>query len=594
MKYSQIWLLIGLVILSNSFADELFYISEIEFNGNSLLPDYELQSVIKLQSPKLFSRSEFSPKKLNRDKISLEAYYKSKGFLNIGIIENFDLVAENYVNIQFFINEGDQFKLKEIHFFGNKLFSDNEIIKILDTPTNLNFNPSKLRRRLKSLKRLYLTRGKIDIAIMDEVEIEDKSATARINIFEGTSYHIQNISVSGLEFVNEKYVLREILFHSREIYNIDKIDDSRKRIFDSGLFSSVEIINKLVNKENGFVDIEIKVREYKSSSIEANFGFKELSAFQENLTTTGIDAQARWVLGNIFNTTSNIEFTGRIASSINLNLFTDIPLIERDFTIVYRTPWTFYFRIPTRIKYFHNEESEQYELIRDGLTYSLLFNQGKTTRYEFNSTLEIIQSDDSLYTDDKKEPARWMNLKFLSNKIQNPLNPVGGQYISFTSTLYGTILGGKRNFVKFESEYRKYLRIQNNSIIAFRVVLGYIKNLETENDLPQGYKFQLGGQTSLRGWASADKFDISKGALISDMINLEYRFPIKNKFGGELFFDAGRLYETINAFTNTSVSWDYGAGVIYQTALGPIRIDVGFPYGKVANPQLHASLLYMF
>ena len=39
--------------------------------------------------------------------------------------------------------------------------------------------------------------------------------------------------------------------------------------------------------------------EYKSSSIEADIGFKEWNPFQENLTTTGIDAQARWVIGNI-------------------------------------------------------------------------------------------------------------------------------------------------------------------------------------------------------------------------------------------------------------------------------------------------------
>jgi outer membrane translocation and assembly module TamA len=78
------------------------------------------------------------------------------------------------------------------------------------------------------------------------------------------------------------------------------------------------------------------------------------------------------------------------------------------------------------------------------------------------------------------------------------------------------------------------------------------------------------------------------------MINLEYRFPIKNKFGGELFIDAGRLYETIDAFINTNMIWDYGVGLIYQTALGPIRIDIGFPYGELSNSQLHASLLYMF
>jgi len=106
MKYYQIWFLFGFVFISNTYADELFYISKIIFNGNKILSDTELQNVIKLQSPKLFSRSEFSPKKLNRDKISLEAYYKSNGFLNIEITEKYELISTNYVNIDFFIIEG--------------------------------------------------------------------------------------------------------------------------------------------------------------------------------------------------------------------------------------------------------------------------------------------------------------------------------------------------------------------------------------------------------------------------------------------------------------------------------------------------------
>ncbi len=594
MKHPHKLCLIGLILITNIFAIEKLIVSEINFNGNSFFTDHDLQSVIKLQSPKLFMRSEFNPKKLKRDKISLEAYYKSNGFLNIVITTKYESISKNYIDVQFDIEEGYQYQLKEINLYGNKLFSDDEIKQIVHISTNENFNPLQIRRELKTLKRKYLMEGKVDIVIMDEVTIDEKNVIARINIFEGSTYQIQNIFITGLLSVKEKYVLREILFKVGEIYNIDKIDESKKRIFESGLFSTVEILNKLVDKENGLLDIEIKVREYKSSSIEADIGFKEWNPFQENLTTTGVDAQARWVIGNIFNTTTNIEFTGRIARRINLGIIADKPLIERDFTVVYRTPWTFYFRIPTRFEYFHKEASEQSILKRDGLTYSLLFNQGKTTRYEFNSTLEIIQSDDSLYTDKKKEPARWMNVKYLSNNIQNPLNPIGGQYLSFISTLSGTVLGGEVHYVKFEGEYRKYLRIQNNSIFAFRAVLGYIKNLKTENDLPLAYKFQLGGQTSLRGWASADKFEISSGANISDMINLEYRFPIKNKFGGELFIDAGRLYETIYDFTTTSLSWDYGMGIIYQTGLGPIRIDVGFPYGELANPQLHASLLYMF
>ena len=78
------------------------------------------------------------------------------------------------------------------------------------------------------------------------------------------------------------------------------------------------------------------------------------------------------------------------------------------------------------------------------------------------------------------------------------------------------------------------------------------------------------------------------------MINVEYRFPIWKKIGGEFFIDSGRLYNKIDQFTNTHISWDYGIGLIYKTTLGPIRVDVGFPNGNLSEPTPHASLLYMF
>ena len=111
--------------------------------------------------------------------------------------------------------------------------------------------------------------------------------------------------------------------------------------------------------------------------------------------------------------------------------------------------------------------------------------------------------------------------------------------------------------------------------------------------LDNNYLFNIGGQTSLRGWSSPKDYN-PKGALINDMINLEFRFPIWKKFGGDYFIDYGRLYNEINHFMSTHLSWNYGIGLIYNTTLGPIRIDIGFPYGDLQKPALHASLLYMF
>ena len=123
--------------------------------------------------------------------------------------------------------------------------------------------------------------------------------------------------------------------------------------------------------------------------------------------------------------------------------------------------------------------------------------------------------------------------------------------------------------------------------------MGYIYNINETNDLPKHYRFKLGGQTSLRGWAKPDDYNV-EGDLVKDMVNFEYRFPIKNKFGGELFLDAGRLYSNIDQFISAYLSWNIGIGIIYYTTLGPIRVDIGFPFGDFSKPQPHASLLYMF
>ena len=83
--------------------------------------------------------------------------------------------------------------------------------------------------------------------------VKENYVTSRINISEGATYHLQSIYVTGLESIKEKYVLRELLFSSGELYNVDKIDESRNRIFSSGLFSSVEIIHNIIDNKLTYI-----------------------------------------------------------------------------------------------------------------------------------------------------------------------------------------------------------------------------------------------------------------------------------------------------------------------------------------------------
>ena len=140
MKYPKFWILSIIFSLSTVIAANSKYVSEIKFTGNSSLTETELKSVIQLQSSHFFVRSEFSPKKLNRDKISLKTYYKSKGFLEVEFTEVYEFEVEKYIKINFNIIEGNQYKLKTLELYGNKLFSDDQILKMLNVTINQYYN----------------------------------------------------------------------------------------------------------------------------------------------------------------------------------------------------------------------------------------------------------------------------------------------------------------------------------------------------------------------------------------------------------------------------------------------------------------------
>ena len=104
----------------------------------------------------------------------------------------------------------------------------------------------------------------------------------------------------------------------------------------------------------------------------------------------------------------------------------------------------------------------------------------------------------------------------------------------------------------------------------------------------------MGGHTTLRGWSEPERTEKPDGGLINKMLNIEYRIQIREKWGTFIFIDSGTLYDKFNEISTSGIIWDYGLGMIYKTKLGPIRVDIAFPYGDTSEGQIHASLLHMF
>ncbi|NLN72723.1 MAG: BamA/TamA family outer membrane protein [Bacteroidales bacterium] len=106
------------------------------------------------------------------------------------------------------------------------------------------------------------------------------------------------------------------------------------------------------------------------------------------------------------------------------------------------------------------------------------------------------------------------------------------------------------NYLLTDIDYRKYIKITDKSLFAFRTAFGVGIPLLNSWSIPFEKSFFLGGANSLRGWRMRT---IGPGSYKSDNnfersgdlkleLSSEIRFPIWSYFNGAIFADAGNVW----------------------------------------------------
>ena len=573
-------LLIGIIV-----GRESQYVFDLEISGNQLLEVSQLKNKIRLESRGVFSKTEFNQKKLHLDEITLKNYYQTMGFIDVAVSSTYEVFQETDVNVKININEGKQYYIREINYDGIKLFQDEEIDKIIDLSNDDIYNPAKLRRHLKQLKYEYLQQGKLNISIVEEIVLDENNVTIKLLVSEGSTYFIGDINIKGLVDVDKKYIIRELLFSKEMIYNIKIINKTREQIFESGLFSSVEIEPQIINGTK--LDISIKLREYKSREVGAEVGFNQLPSTEGDLPISAINGKLQWRIGQLFNTASAIRFNGEIGVSYGSGK----SFIRQYYEAYYTSPWLANIRLPINFKIYYEDIEQNENLTRLGINTSFNYFDANKTRLLGNLKTEFIYSDDL-----EEAEERSVNFLFSKYSILEHISPKDGYYISLTPSIHGTILGGNFHYLKVDSEFKYYFSILDKIVFANRLKLGWLSEfysyMDEDTEIPSFDKFHLGGQTSLRGWYSPDDFESESfsGGSQRYLFNSEIRFPLYSHLGMELFYDIGSFGEDSEG---KKYNWDAGYGLTINTGLGPARIDAAYKQAR-GKPTILFSLLYMF
>ncbi|HJM85619.1 MAG TPA: POTRA domain-containing protein, partial [Candidatus Marinimicrobia bacterium] len=243
-----------------------YIVRTIKFEGNETLSANDLKEVLKLKESILWNSTEFNRRSLKLDAFSIRNYYISKGFLEVEVEESFETLNDNGVDIVFKINEGARSILRSVTVQGNRSIEEKQILRLLDLRIGRPLNLSALGRNFSELEFKYHTLGKLFFN-MEQIYVPGTDIDLTLLIEEGPDVYIDNIKVVGLDNVDSTFLLRELDFRSGELYNAEMVQLSERQIFETSLFSLVNILPEKSERTGNWVNVIIEVREMEKRNL---------------------------------------------------------------------------------------------------------------------------------------------------------------------------------------------------------------------------------------------------------------------------------------------------------------------------------------
>jgi outer membrane protein assembly factor BamA len=157
-------------------------------------------------------------------------------------------------------------------------------------------------------------------------------------------------------------------------------------------------------------------------------------------------------------------------------------------------------------------------------------------------------------------------------------------------------------FVRTDFEFKRFWKVSNSSVLAFRSFLGIALPYGNSSEIPFTNSYFIGGSSDIRAWKTYDlgpgssktglEFNVGNFKLIS---SLEYRFDMTKSLKGALFVDAGNIWDItdskltkqdekfIGLKSLKNAALGSGFGIRYDFNFLVLRLDLGF---KTYEPYL--------
>lgn len=571
-------------------------VERIEFSGNKTFSTDELGTVIVTKERPWYrfwdERPAFDPITFGTDLERLQRYYEARGYYETTV--GYDLDVDNergLVAARVEIREGVPPVL--ISDIDVQVSAEGPGQKPPPLPEQLPvqrgdlFRESEYQQAEQVLRGAFLRSGHAHVKSerRAEVDLAERSARIRYSIEPGPVATFGQTAVKGTETVAPELVSREVTYKTGETYSLDKIVETRDNLLALDLFSSVRINPVETAGAPAVVPMEIEVAEKSHREIKIGLGYSTEDEFRTQLEWRHLN----WLGGG-----RRLSVSGKYSS---IALSGAVNLIQPHFL----SP-----RTQGQASFGHDLEEEQTynrNVTRFSPRLNHRFSSALTAfvayRVEYNHLYDIASATAQALGEIQREGIlSGPSAGFVWNTSDDPFYPKKGEVISLVVDQGGSIWGGEFNFYKITAEAKKYIEIGWQTVFASRLKLGFGDAIGSDKNYPLFERFYAGGEKSVRGYGrrrlgplSASNDPLGGLSLIEG--SLELRRPIWKEIHGAVFVDFGQVSKRSFDLPAERLQFSSGFGLSYATPVGPLRLDVGFPFKRPKGDQpwqIHFSI----
>jgi outer membrane protein insertion porin family len=562
-------------------------IRSISFVGNRVFSDSELREVILTKESKwwriLTTADKYDPDRLTFDRELLRRFYLENGYADFRVVSAVAELAPDrsdfFVTVT--VEEGDRYTFGDIDVES----------KIKD------IKPEALRPLIKFKKGDWYSSKLVDDTVLQLtneagnfgyafVEVRPRANRDRekhtigvtFEVLEGPRVFVERIDIRGNTRTLDKVIRREFRLVEGDAFNAAKLQRSQQRIRNLGFFKSVEA-NKARGSAPDKTVIEVDVEEQPTGELSIGAGFS---------TRDGVVGEVGLRERNLLGRGQDLKAAVRISQR------------TQQFDLGFTEPYFLDRNIAAGADLFSVRSSRQDESsFREDKTGGRLranyeineeWSQGVRLTGQWVNITDVDDDASQIIKDQSGaefESIVGQTLAF--DTRDSRIDPTSGLITRLSTDFAG--LGGGVRYAQATWKSKYYYPINKKWITVLSSDVGHIEGLG--QDVRVTDAFFLGNDTmrgfEIGGMGPRDRFtDDALGAKTYGIGTVELTFPVglPEEFGvrGAVFTDFGTAFgadgpeNLIN--DSKSLRMSGGAGIAWKSPLGPVRLDLAYPFLK--------------